>query len=251
MAGRTTSEHRRGLKATLVGADLAMLVIAWVPLLLFAFPDADRQPTESLFIAMAAIATALFIMRYEGLYLSRLCAVRAIEVRLIFRSSVYTALGLVLLDRVAFVNLESTMLLKETFIGAFATLVLLVVERSVFRAVLRSTRQSGARAREVIVLGAGSHAARLVSVIGDHPDYGMKVVGVLGDIDDARRNDLEHVWLGTIDQVSCSAHRRASTPTSRCWSSGSRVGACTCRSRTVSPASMCNASANCTSLESR
>jgi hypothetical protein len=78
----------------LFAADMAMLVLAWVPLLLFAFPAADRRPTESLFVAMAAMATGVLIMRYEGLYLSRLCAVRAIEVRLIFRSSVYTALGL-------------------------------------------------------------------------------------------------------------------------------------------------------------
>ncbi len=199
MAGRT--QERRGLKATLFAADIAMLVLAWVPLLLFAFPAADRRPTESLFVAMTAMATAILIMRYEGLYLSRLCAVRAIEVRLIFRSSVYTALGLVLLDKAIFVNLETTLLLKETFIGAGAMLALLVIERSVFRAVLRSTRQSGARGREVIVLGAGSHAARLVSVIGDHPDYGMRVAGVLGDIDDARRNGLDDLWLGTIDQV--------------------------------------------------
>lgn len=193
--------ERRGLKATLFAADIAMLAIAWIPLLLFVFPDADRQPAESLFVAMTAVAVALFIMRYEGLYLSRLCAVRSIEVRLIARSSIYTALGLVLLDRVLFSNLETRLLLPETFVGALAMLVVLTVERSVFRAVLRSTRQSGAHAREVVVLGTGSHAARLVSVIGDHPDYGMKVVGVLGDLDDARTNHLDALWLGTIDQA--------------------------------------------------
>ncbi len=200
MAEQTVHE-RRGLKATLLAADLAVLVVCWVPLLLVAFPRADRRPAESLFVAMAAISTALWIMRYEGLYLSRLCAVRAIEVRLIFRSSVYTALALVLLDKAVFASQDSTLLLTEIVIGAGSMLTLLVVERSVFRAVLRSTRQSGGRAREVIVLGSGSHAARLVSVIGDHPDYGMRVAGVLGDIDDARINGLEHLWLGTIDQV--------------------------------------------------
>jgi exopolysaccharide biosynthesis polyprenyl glycosylphosphotransferase len=199
-AGRTGQE-RRGLKAILLAADTAVLALVWVPLLLFVFPAADRQPAESLFVASAAIALALFIMRYEGLYLSRLCAIRSIEVRLIARSSIYTALGLVLADRVVFASIDSPMLLKETFIGAGAMLVLLIVERSVFRSVLRSNRQSGAHAREVVVLGAGSHAARLVSVIGDHPDYGMKVVGVLGDIDDARANGLDHIWLGTIDQA--------------------------------------------------
>lgn len=204
MTGRraeTKSRERRGLRAVLVVVDTAVLALAWAPVLLLAFPAADREPGESLFLAGTAVAASLVIMRYEGLYLSRLCAVRSIEVRLIARSSIYTALGLVLVDRLVFQQIGAPMLVRETFIGAAAMLVLLVVERSVFRAVLRSTRQSGAHAREVIVLGAGAHAARLVSVIGDHPDYGMKVVGVLGDLDDARANGLDDLWLGHLDQT--------------------------------------------------
>lgn len=206
MAGatrRADGKHRdrRGLRAVLVVVDTAVLTVAWAPLLLAAFPRAGREPAESLFVAGTAVALALGIMRYQGLYLSRLCAIRSIEVRLIARSSLSTALGLVLLDRLVFQRIGSPMLMRETVIGALAMLVLLVVERSVFRAVLRSTRQSGAHSREVVVLGSGAHAARLVSVIGDHPDYGMKVVGVLGDLDDARTNGLDHLWLGTLDQT--------------------------------------------------
>ncbi|MCB0997934.1 MAG: sugar transferase [Acidimicrobiales bacterium] len=195
------TSDRRGLKAMLVAADLAVMAAAWIPVLLLTIGDGDRRPAESLFVALSAAGLALAIMRYEGLYLSRLCAVRSIEVRLITRSSIYTALGLVLADRVVFAPLDTHLRLQEIAIGAVAMLVLLVAERSVYRAVLRSTRQSGAHARDVVVLGAGSHAARLVSVIGDHPDYGMKVVGVLGELDDARSNGLDHLWLGTIDHT--------------------------------------------------
>ena len=206
-----TGQERHGLRATLLAADIGVLSLVWFPILLFAFPSGTRQPAESLFVGITAVAVSLLIMRYEGLYLSRLCAVRSIEVRLIARSGIYTSLALVLLDRILFVNLETFVSLREIFLGGAAMVCLLTVERSVFRAVLRSTRQSGARARDVIVLGAGSHAARLVSVVGDHPDYGMKVVGVLGDLDDARSNDLDHLWLGTIDQVERIATESAVT----------------------------------------
>lgn len=185
----------------LLGADLMVLAVAWVPLLLTGFSDTGRLPAESLFIAGVAVGCALLIMRYEGLYLSRLCAVRSIEVRLIGRSGVFTALALVVLDQVLFVNVETRLFVKEIAVGATTMIVLLVIERSVFRSVLRSMRQTGARSRDVLVLGAGAQAARLVSLIGDHPDYGMRVAGLLGDLTDARRNGLAHLWLGTIDDA--------------------------------------------------
>jgi exopolysaccharide biosynthesis polyprenyl glycosylphosphotransferase len=189
----------RGLKAILTTADTAVLALAWLPALLIGL--GNRRPAESMFIASVAVATSLLIMRYEGLYLSRLCAVRSIEVRLIARSTFYTCLGLVLVDRVLFFRLDTVILLKEVGVGAALMLVLLVIERSVFRSVLRSARQGGARARDVLIVGSGAHAARLVSLIGDHPDYGMRVIGLVGDREAAAANGMGHLWMGTIDET--------------------------------------------------
>ncbi|MBI5089431.1 MAG: sugar transferase [Actinobacteria bacterium] len=187
------------MKAVLTAVDGVILVLAWLPVLLMGLDD--RRATESLFVAATAVTMSLLIMRYEGLYLSRLCAIRSIEVRLIARSTIYTDLGLGLVDRMLFTHIGTVIRLKEVAIGAAAMLVLLVVERSVVRAVLRSARQGGARARDVLVVGSGAHAARLVSVIGDHPDYGMRVTGLVGDREAAQANGLGHLWLGTIDDT--------------------------------------------------
>lgn len=189
----------RGLKAILTTADTVVLVLAWLPVLLLGFDD--RRPAESLFVASVAVVLSLSIMHYERLYLSRLCAVRSIEVRLLTRSTIYTGLGLVLVDRILFTHLDTVIRLKEVGIGASLMVVLLIIERSVFRAVLRSARQNGARARDVLVVGSGAHAARLVSIIGDHPDYGMRVIGLVGDRDAATANALGHLWMGTIDDT--------------------------------------------------
>jgi exopolysaccharide biosynthesis polyprenyl glycosylphosphotransferase len=199
----------RGLKAILMTSDLVVLIVSWFPVLLLGLDD--RRPAESLSVAAVAIGGSLFIMRYEGLYLSRLCAVRSIEVRLLARSTVYTGLGLVLIDRMVFVHLDTVIRLKEVGLGCASMLILLILERSVFRSVLRSARQSGARAREVLIVGSGAHAARLVSVIGDHPDYGMRVIGLVGDRDAATANGLGQLWMGTIDDTIEVALRTAVT----------------------------------------
>lgn len=190
----------RGLKGTLFFADLCMLVLAWLPLLV-TLGGSARLPAESMFVGLMAIGAAGLIMRYEGLYLSRLCAVRSIEVRLIARSTVYTALALIVLDRLLFSNVETFILTTEVLIGSLGMLVLLVTERAVFRSVLRASRQGGAHGRDVLVLGAGAHAARIVALMADHPDYGTRVVGVLGDPQSADDNGLGGLWLGRIRDV--------------------------------------------------
>jgi exopolysaccharide biosynthesis polyprenyl glycosylphosphotransferase len=197
---RRAASDSRGLKGTLFLADLCMLILAWLPLLV-TVGGSERLPAESMFVGLIAIGSAGLIMRYEGLYLSRLCAVRSIEVRLIARSTLYTALALIVLDRLLFSNVKTLILTTEVLIGALGMLVLLVTERAVFRSVLRASRQGGANGRDVLVIGAGAHAARIVSLMADHPDYGARVVGVLGDRPSADRNGLGELWLGPISDA--------------------------------------------------
>jgi exopolysaccharide biosynthesis polyprenyl glycosylphosphotransferase len=198
--GRGTGEHSE-LKSILIASDLAMLFLAWVPITLVHLGSESRRPAESLLISTIAMWSAMMIMRQQGLHLSRLCAVRSIEVRLIGRSVAYTAVTLLVLDRLLFKRLDTYITVGETLLGATLMLVLLVVERSVYRSVLRSARQSGGRARDVMVVGAGSHAARLVALIRDHPDYGMRVVALVGDRSAARTNGLLDLWQGSMDDA--------------------------------------------------
>ena len=115
------------------------------------------------------------------------------------------------MDRLLFVHVDTVIRLKEVCIGSAFMVTLLIVERSVFRSVLRSARQGGAHAREVLIVGSGAHAARLVSVIGDHPDYGTRVIGLVGDRESAVQNGLGDLWLGTIDDTLEVALRTAVT----------------------------------------
>lgn len=192
---------RSGLKAILVLVDLALLSIAWFPILLGG-PAADvRPPAASLLVGVCAVLTALAMIRFQGLWLSRVCAIRSIEVRLIARATALTLVALLLVDRLVFGAVDTYISLEEIAVGCTMMLVLLVVGRSVYRSSVRASRHGGANSREVIIIGTGAHAAHLTALIGDHPDYGMRAVGVIGDRESAIENGLAALWLGPLERT--------------------------------------------------
>jgi exopolysaccharide biosynthesis polyprenyl glycosylphosphotransferase len=81
------------------------------------------------------------------------------------------------------------------------TFVGLTIERGVWRAVMRAARHDGRHVRPVLLLGANSDAQRLVRLYEDHPEYGFRVIGLLAGWEDAQRNHLGQMWMGTIDEV--------------------------------------------------
>jgi len=197
---RTTGGRDRGLKVTLVAADLVTLWFAWFPVLAF-IGTPGRQTSETLFVAPVVLATSLLVMRHQGLYLSRRCAMRSTEVHLVARSTVVTALTLVVVDRIIFRSLGTGIALREIVVGSALMLPLLALERAVFRTVLRRARQQGQRSRPVLIVGAGAQAARFVALLRDHADLGMTVAGVLGNSSDAFDSGLQELHLGAIDDV--------------------------------------------------
>lgn len=192
---------RSGLKAILVLVDLALLSIAWFPILLGG-PEADiRPPAASLLVGVVAVMAALGLIRFQGLWLSRVCAIRSIEVRLITRATALTLVALLLIDRLLFGAVDTYIALEEIAVGCTMMLVLLVVGRSVFRSSVRASRHDGANARDVVIIGTGAHAAHLMALIGDHPDYGMRAIGVIGDRSAAAASGLAAQWLGPLERT--------------------------------------------------
>ena len=192
---------RSGLKAFLVLLDSLVLGGAWLTALQFMTTSYTRRAAETMFIVVGAVFIAIAVMRYLGLYLSRLCAVRSIEVRLIARATLIEGITLVLLDRLIFPAFKTHITVREVLVGTALMLVSLVIERSMFRAIVRATRLNGSLARDVIIVGCGAHAARLTELIAAHPDYGMRVVGVVGDKNAAEQHGLVHLWLGPIERA--------------------------------------------------
>ncbi len=59
------------------------------------------------------------------------------------------------------------------------SLVLLVLERYVFRRSLQAIRRRGYNSKDVLVVGAGSLGRRVLGTLQDHRELGFRVVGVL------------------------------------------------------------------------
>ena len=192
---------RSGLKAILVLVDLALLAIAWFPILLGGPHAGSRQSAASLLVGLCALLTALAMVRLHGLWLSRVCSIRSIEVRLIARSTAFTMVALLVLDRLLLGAVDTFIALEEIVVGGALMLVLLVGGRSAYRIAVRASRHEGANARDVIVIGSGPHAAHLVALLGDHPDYGMRAIGVIGDRASAAEHGLTALWLGPIERT--------------------------------------------------
>jgi exopolysaccharide biosynthesis polyprenyl glycosylphosphotransferase len=199
-------EHLR-LKLKLVASDAAVLLAVWFPVLAFG-PMSDRHAwLPRLAIAVFIIALALSLMSNVGLLLSRRCAVRAMEMRLIVKVTILTTSIMLLIDRVsplARLGLpggSERFYVSEAVLGGILMVVGLTIERGTWRAILRASRQAGYRERPVLIIGTNSDARRLATLLGDHTELGMRVVGVAGSREDAQRNELETMWLGTLDEV--------------------------------------------------
>jgi exopolysaccharide biosynthesis polyprenyl glycosylphosphotransferase len=201
----------RALKLLLVLVDALVLVAVWFPVNVAGRHAAGRSLSASFALTLVIVGVALVVMRQLGLYLARLCAIRSIEIRLLARATIYTALAIVVLDRVLLPRLGLHTRLNEVLIGALLMAVALVIERSAVRSLLRVTRQHGGRQRDVLIIGSGAHAARLVQLIGDHPDYGTRVAGVVGNRVAAFANGLGGHWLGDLDDLDEVLERRPVT----------------------------------------
>ncbi len=85
-----------------------------------------------------------------------------------------------------------------TLAGALAAFTLLITTRGMYRHWLSVGRRDGRFLRSVVVVGTNEEAFDLCKLIGDHPELGFRVAGVVGD-----DGSLEHLVprLGDLDDI--------------------------------------------------
>ncbi len=189
----------RELRRRLIIADVATLAMVWTAVLMLSPHGSKRSRLDTLVMVGVIVCLSAVIMRHLGLLLARRCAVRSTEMRLILRTSVWVTTIMLLFDRVVLSRRgDVRFYVSEAVVGACVMTVALTIERGVWRALLRSTRQSGRRGRPVVIIGCNPDAVRLVKLFRDHPDYGVQVVGVVGHPEEAKRNGLTNQWLGHL-----------------------------------------------------
>ena len=196
----TQSDFSIRLRNRLILTDLTALLLAWLPVRFL--PSQSTRLVEDLLIPVGASLVGLFIMGTQELFLSRVSAIRALELARLVRVSLLLVLaGLATRAIPDILNRAGTLRISYVLIGSTLSLVALVIARSVFRAWLASARTGGRYLRDIMIIGSNEGAAELTNLITDHPESGYRVVGVVGDRDDAVMNGLGSLWASPLDEV--------------------------------------------------
>ena len=188
---------RNKLREALVASDTIALTLGWlIPLVLLPY-NHSRNVGHLAAVLVGGVALGLLIIRANELYLFRIATVRTVEMSRLFRSVVILGVVSYLLSRALRVPFSW----REALLACVASLIFLVVGRSVYRAWLTNARRQGHYLRDVLVVGTKGEGADLVDLMQCHPDLGFRVVGVAGNPDDAEHYGLASLWRATAEDA--------------------------------------------------
>lgn len=196
---RPRVDSQRGLKARLVAIDVTACVIGW-SLGVFG-PNLLGRPggPARLMVVLAAVSVAANVggVVIQRLYLSRVAAVRQIELSGLVRASFVAVVGAVLANQMLGIVVSPYRLVA----GATLAWAGMAVGRGVFGAWLRVARGEGRFSRPLLLVGANDEARHLARLVAVHPELGYRLVGVCGARGSYDENDFDIPWLGEAESV--------------------------------------------------
>lgn len=188
----------RMFRRLLALCDLTAVAAAWAMVLLglrMGEPGVHGTVASTTWLVVAVAVTAVVLAR-EQVYLSRVLAIRAVEVQRVGRSCLIAAALLVVVDRMVGAPLGPVLV----SLGSLSSYGLLLVARGAMQAWLHEHGQQRTAGRCLLVVGDRLVASRTLEVLHDRPELGYAVVGYVA----ARRaeDDLGVPWLGTPDDLA-------------------------------------------------
>jgi exopolysaccharide biosynthesis polyprenyl glycosylphosphotransferase len=189
------------LRGLLVGVDAMAAAAGWiigavVPALLIG--ASGQELSELLVVVAAGLVVALFTIASQGLYRSRVCAVRAVETARLGRAAAVSAAAGLLVASL----LDYSFGFGEAIFTLVVTWFLLSACRGLYTAWLSRARSKGRFCRPVVVVGTGDEGYELFRLVDNHPELGLRVVGVIGRRHSLAKWDGNVRWLGDISDAS-------------------------------------------------
>jgi exopolysaccharide biosynthesis polyprenyl glycosylphosphotransferase len=186
-----------------VGIDATAALIAWsIALVLVGAPGPLWARLAVLGVAAGSALCAIAIQR---LYLSRVAAVRAVELVRVMRAAAVSVVCAYLAASIVGIALP----ISIGILGAVLAFLFLATGRSFFDAWLKLERTHGRYLRPMLIVGANAEAGELNQLLANHPELGFRVAGYVGEAEDLT------AWpgvpqVGDLDDVS-QAVRRSGT----------------------------------------
>jgi len=191
------SNDRPSLRTRLVLRDVLTLV-ACTALVVFAAPEARTVPLTTRIAPLGTVALITwFGILAQGLYRARNCSIRSLEVLRVGRAAIFGVVAGLLVA--AAIHHPMAEWIAGTALIAFAAVS---AQRGQFAAALRRARTAGRFCRPVVVIGGRSETERLLGLLDQHPELGLRAVGTMG----RRRSgeaggDITSVpWLGDLER---------------------------------------------------
>lgn len=100
-------------------------------------------------------------------------------------------------------------IISRSYIAVFVVtgIVLLGIEKSIFLKLLRIIRQSGYNLINLLIVGTGHRAQKLIEVVRDHADWGFQIIGLIDD--DPKllgKKIMDHPVIGRIRDIPRILH---------------------------------------------
>jgi exopolysaccharide biosynthesis polyprenyl glycosylphosphotransferase len=163
----------RSLRRRLVAGDILALSLVWG---IQAVTRGSGGLGRQLALGALAVVVTLFVMQCEGLYRSRVCALRSLEAfRVVSASAIGTA-AFISCDAI----IEHVSVVGPLEAGAAAVLAILLL-RWRFNRWLSARRSASKFLRPVVMVGTNKDAEGLWQLLNDEPELGYQVAGVAGE----------------------------------------------------------------------
>ncbi len=195
-AGRATvgddrADHGRSPLLVLRLGDAVAIFVA-VAAVSFVAADGRLDPVAVVIAPTASVVIGSWMIRRVGLWNRHDTAMRSIELSKLTRAAVILGVGALATDRVAALSIH----VGQAVLSCATSWALLVAWRSAFRSWVTHHRRTGRFARRVILVGTDRRAIELTRLLATHPEAGMRVIGLIGSLCEARASGLGHLWLG-------------------------------------------------------
>ena len=189
------------LRRILVLLDAAAVAVAWA--IALTVPDGLDQPGLSrlaniVVAVVAATGVSIALIASQRLYLARVCSVRAVETVRLGRTAAITALLLQAGERKLGIHVS----LQEMVGGAALSFALLGASRDGYRAWLKAHRRAGRHSRQIVIVGANEEGYDLYHLVGNHPELGFRVCGIVGNPSEVTERGYDVPWLGDTSRVA-------------------------------------------------
>lgn len=182
---QSSSPHATRLRRVLIAGDAGAAALAWtfasaLPSSLLAVQLADitlsRLVTAVAVIALATVVS-LLVVATERLYLSRIAAMRTMEIARLARACLIIGAIALIGGRI----LGEEKIVRFPILVAVLAFFFLNAWRMAFASWLRTARKGGRFTRPIVLIGANDDARSLSRLVRAHPEIGYRIVGVIGD----------------------------------------------------------------------